>query len=258
MKGWKIFTHDRRSPIQGGPPVWDGTYPYDLPEVELDRSSAECAPGWNFTSDIETGFRIAGMWPTDWPSVVVRVEAEDAIQRGDKYRATTLHLLRDATEKEIEASIYRMSSVFGKHADVMADAQIQWRQALARPNHDEAKVEHGLRKALAVRGLDWYVMQYKGARDVWDAKDAWDAEDTAWDAWVAWTTRDVWDAWDAWVAWNAGDARNALTVMFASLMGWLDIPRDYLSTGVIDAYRNGTHTIFEAGPSELGYSMVKQ
>lgn len=33
MTYYKIFTHDLCAPIQGGPPIWDGSLPYDLPPV---------------------------------------------------------------------------------------------------------------------------------------------------------------------------------------------------------------------------------
>lgn len=36
MTGYKVFTHDYRSPVQGGDPVWDGTVPYVLPATPLD------------------------------------------------------------------------------------------------------------------------------------------------------------------------------------------------------------------------------
>lgn len=45
---WKILTHDRRPPIQGGKALCDGTtWPVVLPEVRVDTSYAECGMGWN-------------------------------------------------------------------------------------------------------------------------------------------------------------------------------------------------------------------
>ena len=67
--------------------IFDGTYPYQLPSVDLDTSDAECSYGWNFVRDIETGFKIVGMWRTGRPNAVISVEADlDAIERGTKCR----------------------------------------------------------------------------------------------------------------------------------------------------------------------------
>ena len=43
---YRCFTHDLRSPVQGGDPIWDGRLPYDLPVVTVDTSQAECGAGW--------------------------------------------------------------------------------------------------------------------------------------------------------------------------------------------------------------------
>ena len=40
-RGYKIFTADLCSPVQGGEPVWDGTLPFELPKVALDSSDAD-------------------------------------------------------------------------------------------------------------------------------------------------------------------------------------------------------------------------
>ena len=72
--GWKVFTNNGRSPIQGGDPVWDGTLPYDLPPVRLDTSDAECAEGWNYCNSLAAALRISGLWPDGRPSLAVQVE----------------------------------------------------------------------------------------------------------------------------------------------------------------------------------------
>ena len=67
MKGFKVFTHDLRPPIQGGAPVWNGKLPFEFPTVELDESTDECGAGWNFVKDIKTGLKIAGLWAAKNP-----------------------------------------------------------------------------------------------------------------------------------------------------------------------------------------------
>ena len=82
---FKVFTSDLRSPLQGGPPVWDGTLPYSLPEVEVDRGQGECAAGWNACREATTALRIAGLWPDGRPSRLFHVETTaEVVERGDK------------------------------------------------------------------------------------------------------------------------------------------------------------------------------
>jgi hypothetical protein len=104
---FKLLTHDYRSPIQGGSPIWDGaTLPFELNGVALDESNNECAPGWNFVDSIEAGFKIVGMWPTGRPSQILNVRpARDKIKRGNKWRASKLTIESLATEDQVNAAI---------------------------------------------------------------------------------------------------------------------------------------------------------
>lgn len=294
--GYKVFTHDGRSPIQGGEPVWTGELPYTLPAVALDTSDNECAPGWNYALDLADALVIAGLWPTERPSIAVEVEpAADAITRGAKSRASSLRLVRRCTDDEIEDAITRLSAYFGAHAARMAEEQHAWRRALARPHHDAARVQSSLKDALASRGLAWDLVQYDDdaaaawavwdakvsrdknrAKNMWDAWDAWNAK--AWDAWDAWgwranETRDAWGArkprndstWSAWGAVRAAtDAQLALTMMYAGLSGMrklgteeLIYPADLLTVGIRDAYAYGLELAVPVGPATLGWAMTK-
>jgi hypothetical protein len=148
--------------------------------------------GWHFGRSIETALKIGGMWTTGRPSVVVAVEpAGDMIERGDKCRAASLRLLRIATEDEIADAIRRFSAVFSPHADRMAEEQIAWRAALARPKRNVEAVECGLRAALEARKLIWELKRFDSAGAARDAWDAWDASAAS----AAWAARDAWDAW---------------------------------------------------------------
>ena len=112
-QGWKVLTHDLRSPIQGGEPVCADTFPAPLPAVRLDTSDEHCAAGWNYTADLASAFRIAGLWPNGRPSRAFVVEASaDAIERADKRRASTLTLVREATEADIREGITAFSACF--------------------------------------------------------------------------------------------------------------------------------------------------
>jgi hypothetical protein len=294
--GWKVLTHDGRPPVQGGAIVWGGgLLPHDLPAVKLDTGEAECSHGWNYCERLSDALRIAGLWPTGRPAIALFVEASsDAVRRRDKCRASSLRLLRQATDEEIADAIRELSaSAFGGHAAAMADEQIEWRRALMRPGRDAEAVESGLRVALTARGLhDWTLRRFGDARAAWDAWDAWAARDAraawyardaraawyaraAWDAraardardaraaWDARAARDARDARDAWDAWAERDARaawdawDALTGSFAARQGWIAQPGDLLSRGLREAYAAGLEIAIPTGAAELGWAMAE-
>jgi len=291
---YKLFTHDLRSPIQGGEPVFDGKLPCVLPIVHVDRSQRDCAPGWNACAQPEDALRIGGLWPNGHPSRLFVVETDTTVvARGDKLRAATWTIVRECSEEEIREGVTKFSERYFKpHALPMAAEQMEWRAALARPKRDEALVDAGLREALKARGLeDWTLKKFSSERDAWDARGAgdawaargvWDARDArgAWDAWAARAAWAAWDAWDArgardardargaWDArgargaWDARDARGAwdawgaLTVFFAATMKWTKQRPDLLTIGLRDAYSNGLGIAIPTGPKELGWAMV--
>ena len=264
MTYYKIFTHDYHSPIRGGDPVWDGTFPYKLPTVQLDTSDQECSAGWNFTADLAVGFRIAGLWPTGRPSLAVVVEpSADAIQRGEKWRSSGLMILRLATANEINEALEVLSTPFGKHASVMVRGQLAWRHALSRPKRDYDVLMRGLQEALKVRGLKWQIKRHSrqtiraswASWDTWDTWDSWTAG-ASWDARASWATRASWvagDAWDAWTARASWAARGALAQQSAALDGWVDTSPDLLTVGLRDAYEYGLELALPTGPKELGF-----
>jgi len=256
---YKVLTHDYRSPVRGGAPVFDGTLPYTLPAVMLDIGPSECdegATGWYFSSDLATALRIARLWPNGRPSSVFEVEpGSDAIQRGDKWRASAPTLVRRLNEDEVREGVRALSSSFAPHVEAMVVEQMAWREALARPLRDEAAVEAGLRAALAARRLEWGLQRYNNAWDAWAPTAAWDA----WDAWAPTAAMDAMDAWearDARGARDAWDARDALTVRYAALQGWTATRLDLLTTGIRDAYRNGLAVAVPTGVNELVWAMV--
>ena len=179
---WKSLTHDFRPPLQGGNPLCDGkTWPVTLPEVPLDRSSNECGVqgGWHFCRTIEATFGIAGMWRTGRPNAIVAVEPiGDIIERKDKCRASSLALLRYATDDEVREGIGQFSKAFGAHRDGMAQEQWLWYQALGRPYLYHDAVVAGLQTALTTRSLSWTIKEFDSA---WGAREAGEA----WEAWGA-------------------------------------------------------------------------
>ena len=232
IQGWKVFTHDLCSPIQGGEPVWDGTTPWTTPPVTLDESRSECAAGWNFCRAPELALRIGGLWPDGWPSRLFVVEAESCLERGEKCRAVQLTVIRETTSAELHDAIVALSQPFAPHVFTMVAEQEAWRAALARPHHDSGAVETHLRAALARRRLDWTLTQYP-------------------------TVQATRDAWTAWATMATRDARDALCLYFASLRGWITHPQDMLTAGLRDAYANGLAVALPTGPRELGWVMEK-
>ena len=284
MSGFKVFTNDWRSPIQGGAAIWDGTIPFQLPKVNLDTSDRQCGTngGWHYCRDLAAALRIAGLWPNGWSALCVEVDpSTDAITRGDKSRASQLEIVRVLADVEIQDAIRQLSEPFGKWADHMATEQWAWFEALRRLRRRNREVERALRRALKVRDLRWSTRKYETTRATWAARDARDARDAwvaraawaawaAWDAWVARDARDAWAAWDArdardaWATWAARDARDArdaraaLTVNYAATNGWVDLDPQLLTTGLRDAYLNGLGVALPAAENELGWAMAKE
>ncbi len=221
---FKTFTHDLRSPIQGGSPLWDGSVPHELPKTHLDSSSSECGAGWNYVDDLAAGFRIAGLWPDGRPSQVLVVEpVGEAVQRGDKHRSEGLTIVRYATQDEINDAVSRLSEPFGAHRERIGDSQLKWRAALSRPESNPERVEEALAEALRVRGLgDWKAERFGDARAAWDARAA----------------------------------RDALTVEYSALQEWTKHSPDLLTAGVRDAYHHGLDIALPVGPKTLGWVMV--
>jgi hypothetical protein len=280
MEGYKIFTHDLRSPFFIGEPVFeDGKLPYMLPEVEVDKTDTHCGKGWNFCVRSADALRIGGMWPNGYPSRLFRVESiGEVVERGDKCRASELRILEEVTD--IGPVIRELSKVFGEvYREDMVREQMLWREALGRPLRDEKVVEAGLRKSLEIRGLDWSLRRFGSVEDAWAASaamdvsaawyaiDAWSAN-AAWNAWDAWNANAAGPAWVAWADWNAWSARCAgpawsawsawggLPVYYSSKRGWADFDPYMLTEGLRDAYRHGLGIAVPTGEKELGWAMV--
>lgn len=244
IQGWNVLTHDYRSPLQGGDAIWDGTPGHELPVVDLDTTQRECSYGWNYTTKPETALRIVGLWPNGHPSRLTLVEPVGvSVERGNKNRAESLLLIREANDDEWLNALNSLHQPFGEHRDqIVNDVQL-WQTALSRPRRNVRQIERGLRTALRMRNLShWKTQRYTTPRDAWDARNA----RNAWDAR---------DAWDAWNAWNARNARDALTVQYAGLRGWVDSDPYSLTVGVRDAYEAGASLILPMGNNVLGWVM---
>ena len=276
VTAYKVLTHDLRSPMQGGEPIFDGRLPFRLPVVDVDTSAEKCGAGWNACPTPEAALRIVGLWPNGWPSRLFQVvdPAQPVIEHGDKLRAASWTVAREIEiTDEILARLHEPLASDGLPlADLVAEVRA-WREALARPERDPAHVETGLRKALDTRTLKWSLRQYPNAQAAWDAWDAWAARDArnardAWDAWAAWAARNAlgaWDAWDvwaaratwgAWDAWDAWAARDALLLYVASRRNRIAHRPDLLTSGLCDAYRAGLELAVPVSDGVLGWVMA--
>lgn len=95
---YRVTTHDCRPPIRGGDPIFDGTTPFVLPRVHLDRTSTHCAPGWRWVETPQEALRIAGLWPDGRPSRLWRGEVDpaDLHLAGGKPRSATGTIVEEA------------------------------------------------------------------------------------------------------------------------------------------------------------------
>ena len=265
MTYFKVLTHDFRPPVQGGEPIFDGRTPCTLPVVPLDTSEAECARGWNFSDSLAGAFKIAGLWPDGRPSTAWLVEpSADAIQRGNKHRASGLTIQRACTEAEIRSALAEIAAPLGDIAADLTEEQVLWREALARPQHDPVAVEAALTVAVKARGLKWKLKRYEYDKDTWLARaatatrHAWTGE-AAWNARaVWWAAGDTWAAWDAGDAWDAWDARDAILVWIVARKGWTQQVPELLTLGLQDAYRHGLGLALPVELGVLGWAMDEQ
>mgnify|MGYP001597995997 CR=1 FL=1 len=269
MKGYKILTHDWRSPIQGGSPLCtEDQLPLTLPVTVCDQSHNDCGKGWNFCPTLVQAARIAGFWRTGRPARCLVVEATgEIVIRGNKCRTTQLQLQRVATHDEIRQAMQENIQTWaGRQTDLLVEEQWQWYVALGRPYRDEATVQAGLRTALDTRKLDaWTLQQFSTLADLertawaaWAARDAWAAREAreAWDARDAWAAREAWDVQDAWDAWDARDAQIALLMFSSVSCHWLDTyESDHLTRGIRSAYMYGLEKIRPIQFGVLGWCM---
>jgi hypothetical protein len=149
-----------------------------------------------------------------------RHSGQDAIQRGDKRRSSSVTLDRLCTEAEIQAAMRTLVSPWaGAHTDTLVAEQWAWYVALGRPLHDEARVEAELQRALEARGLKWTLKRYDNARDAWDAG-------------------------------------TSLAVASSVHCGWLKgYHADQYTVGIRDAYHHGLAVALPTGKNELGWAM---
>ena len=223
--GWKVLTHDWRSPIRHGAPVCDGHLPVTLSPVALDTSAQECAAGWNFARDAATALRIAGLWYRGRPARLLAVsDAPDAIDRSNKTRASQITLARGATQEEWTDAATQLHAPIAMYAPGIVSEVGAWYVALGRPQHDTQRVVVELRRALAARGLSWTLQAYPNVLA-------------------------------ASAAWAASDARAALIHYTAVTAGWVAGRPDDYTVGLRDAYSYGLELVTPVAPSELGYVM---
>jgi len=277
-----VLTHDYRSPAPEGAPVWDGKgLPHSFPAFCLETSRAELS-GWNCAETLAVALGHGGLWPDGRPAAAFAVEpGPDLIRRVDsRCRASTLTLVRRATEAEVTTAVLDFSRRFGVHGERLAAEQWAWYVALGRPERDPERVEVSLRHALAARGMgSWTLRRFEAPPDVWAARSA--SVHTP-DVWAAGLARDEWigaeggAAWHARFAWAAGDHRHrrafargldardawmplaALTVTVAALSRWVRYPPDFLTVGLREAYYAGLEIAVPTGKQELGWAVADQ
>jgi hypothetical protein len=224
--GFKILTHDWRAPLQGGAPLCDGVLPVELPSVELDTSENECGTkgGYHYSAELHHAASVAGFWSTGRPArCLIVTAAEDAIQRGDKRRSSSVTLDRLCSDAEIQAAMRALVEPWaGEHTDALVAEQWAWYVALGRPEHDADRVEMELKRALEARGLAWTLNRYDNARA----------------------------ARAAWAAWNLARYRELGSLRMAH-----GLSRRQYAVGIRDAYHHGLAVALPTGKDELGWVM---
>ena len=183
-QGFRIYTHDWRSPTVGGNPILTepARLPITLPSVELDTTEAPHGAGYHFSASLAEAARASGFWPNGRAARCVSVVASaDAIERRlerefpyDKdpiriRRASALTITAVCAEAEVRAAMLEAVS-WAATAVQLVEEQWAWYVALGRPDRREEAVVKGLQVALAHRGLDWTLKRFGTAKDAWAAR----------------------------------------------------------------------------------------
>lgn len=158
MRVYKVFTHDLRSPVVGGEPVWSGRLPYTLPRVPIARGNHFCGEGWAACRTPTAAIQFAGLFPNGRPARVFTgfvqgdyAESTDPMQPGVmKIRAETILL---DTEMPLEPIIEELAEItWTKYTGTMISELFDWIAALKRPLHNEHIVGYALYEALKAQG----------------------------------------------------------------------------------------------------------
>jgi hypothetical protein len=83
-RGFRIYTHDWRSPTMGGPPILmePARLPITLPSIELDTTEAQHGAGYHYSASLAEAARASGFWPNGRRARCVSVIAsDDTIER---------------------------------------------------------------------------------------------------------------------------------------------------------------------------------
>lgn len=157
MRVYKVFTHDLRSPVVGGEPVWNGQLPHQLPHVSVARSET-CGTGWAATRSPVNAIHHAGLLPDGRPARVFMCylegeycETTDILLPGHaKLRASSLLI---DSEVPIEAVVEELAATtWGQYAGNMTHQLLRWMEALKRPLWSETIVGYSLYEALKLQG----------------------------------------------------------------------------------------------------------
>jgi hypothetical protein len=285
---YRATTHDLRSPIRGGKPIWDGSVPFRLPEVKCEYSSRQCAPGWYATQFPEEALIMASLWPDGFSARFWRVEAPDEIVvvREKKCRAPWWNIVK---EESIAVALVPIAQGIlcqlapdnlALRESLLIEMQA-WHTALGRPTHDAARVKAGLRAALDARGLrSWSLQQYRSMPHVLSDNYT-SGLRTAFDRW-SWFYDNILEgvvfshqeeylscnhyllAWRL-LAWrhhspsircSGEDAKRALVHWLFAQLGWVDSPADLLARGLREAYHCGLAVVRPVDHNVLGWAML--
>jgi len=263
-----------------------------LAQLKSVDSEKAFRPWWDLTLTLSDALSLGGLWPDGRSSAVFKAEAEeeDILERhADGWAVSKLRILKPVSREEIALAVAELSQVFGQHQRAMARSQLKWRQALSQPKRDPSLVQKGLEDALKRRGLSrWTTRQYLSASAVWNEWASWAPGEIirayqgindwyslavykiasdCWNKWAAYTTEDnqaVRKVVSAWLSREvflnesskADEAYGALVFTFAALQGWVEVPPDYLTVGLREAYYHGLALVWPTGPKELGWAMA--
>lgn len=159
MRVYKVFTHDLRSPVVGGDPVWSGRLPYSLPKVPIARSEQICGAGWAACRTPTAAIQFAGLFPDGRPGRLFTglmdgeyAEVSDYTSPGvTKLRCESILLEQELPLQPVIEELAERT--WTKFTGDMIQQVFEWMSALKRPLHNEHVVGYACYEALKAQGM---------------------------------------------------------------------------------------------------------
>jgi hypothetical protein len=281
--------------MRWGEPAWDGSTPFDLPEEEQGWEAFDTISkaldyglwtnGWpTRLFEVEPNCALVergdGYLSLSWHVIRECSEAEinfsirngfDIFGNYEREMAESQILWREAIRRPFSDSgrvgdclreAFKVRGLYGWHLRQFDTIHPSWGWG-AFDYSDKSKK---IRDAWDVTNV-WSDLVNSGIpldKDLWEFMKEEEAKKLNWTLFHCYNR--LWD--DRYVSqvdypyplqhFTAWAARDALSIEYASMRGWVQCDSQLLTTGIREAYKHGLALAYPTGPNELGYAMLEK